>query len=40
MPARRSNAASTRYVDLGFRNIAPYYHNPIAGAHYLKADLK
>ena len=26
-------------LDLGFTSIAPYYHNPIAGAHYLKADL-
>jgi putative acetyltransferase len=27
------------YQDLGFREIPPYYHNPIPGAHYLKADL-
>lgn len=32
-------AARTLYEDLGFREIAPYYHNPIAGAHYLKASL-
>ena len=32
-------AARTLYEDLGFESIAPYYHNPIAGAHYLKADL-
>ena len=32
-------AARALYVDLGFRDIPPYYHNPIAGAHYLKADL-
>jgi len=25
---------------LGFGEIPPYYHNPIAGAHYLKADLE
>jgi putative acetyltransferase len=25
--------------DLGFEEIPPYYHNPIPGAHYLKADL-
>ena len=27
------------YDDLGFVEIAPYYHNPISGAHYLKVDL-
>ncbi|MEQ1804206.1 MAG: GNAT family N-acetyltransferase [Burkholderiaceae bacterium] len=27
------------YGSLGFDEIAPYYFNPIAGAHYLKADL-
>ncbi len=27
------------YGALGFDEIAPYYFNPIAGAHYLKADL-
>jgi putative acetyltransferase len=32
-------AARTLYEDLGFESIAPYYHNPIAGAHYLKAEL-
>lgn len=32
-------AARALYVDLGFQDIPPYYHNPIAGAHYLKADL-
>ena len=32
-------AARGLYGELGFREIAPYYHNPIAGAHYLKADL-
>lgn len=32
-------AARALYVDLGFEEIPPYYHNPIAGAHYLKADL-
>ncbi|AEG91407.1 GNAT family N-acetyltransferase [Ramlibacter tataouinensis] len=32
-------AARALYVDLGFRSIPPYYHNPIAGAHYLKVDL-
>ena len=32
-------SARALYVDLGFTSIPPYYHNPIAGAHYLKADL-
>ncbi len=32
-------AARALYEDLGFVDIPPYYHNPIAGAHYLKADL-
>ncbi|WP_420821266.1 GNAT family N-acetyltransferase [Ramlibacter rhizophilus] len=32
-------AARALYEDLGFEDIAPYYHNPIAGAHYLKVDL-
>ena len=33
-------AARTLYEDLGFAEIPPYYHNPIPGAHYLKADLR
>lgn len=32
-------AARTLYEDLGFVDVPPYYHNPIAGAHYLKASL-
>ena len=32
-------AARALYVELGFQEVPPYYHNPIAGAHYLKADL-
>ncbi len=32
-------AARALYEELGFRSIPPYYHNPVAGAHYLKADL-
>jgi putative acetyltransferase len=32
-------SARALYEDLGFREIPPYYHNPIAGAHYLKAEL-
>jgi putative acetyltransferase len=33
-------AARALYVELGFEEIPPYYHNPIAGAHYLKAQLE
>ncbi|MDQ6881902.1 MAG: GNAT family N-acetyltransferase [Pseudomonadota bacterium] len=33
-------AARALYEDLGFEEIPPYYHNPIAGAHYLKADVE
>ena len=32
-------AARALYVELGFEEIPPYYHNPIPGAHYLKVDL-
>ena len=32
-------SARALYTDLGFAEIPPYYHNPIAGAHYLKVDL-
>ncbi len=32
-------AARALYEDLGFEEVAPYYHNPLAGAHYLKVDL-
>lgn len=32
-------AARGLYLSLGFEEIPPYYFNPIAGAHYLKADL-
>jgi ribosomal protein S18 acetylase RimI-like enzyme len=33
-------SARTLYQELGFEEIPPYYHNPIAGAHYLMATLK
>jgi putative acetyltransferase len=33
-------AARELYEELGFEEIPPYYHNPIAGAHYLKAELE
>ena len=33
-------AARDLYEDLGFEEIPPYYHSPMAGAHYLKADLE
>jgi GNAT superfamily N-acetyltransferase len=32
-------AARELYASLGFTEVPPYYFNPIAGAHYLKADL-
>ena len=32
-------AARGLYETLGFEIIPPYYFNPIAGAHYLKAEL-
>jgi putative acetyltransferase len=32
-------AARQLYVELGFEEIAPYYHNPLPGSHYLKVDL-
>jgi ribosomal protein S18 acetylase RimI-like enzyme len=32
-------AARTLYEELGFEEVPTYYHNPIAGAHYLKASL-
>jgi putative acetyltransferase len=32
-------AARALYEDLGFVEIPPYYHNPHAGAHYLKVNL-
>ncbi len=33
-------AARALYEELGFEEIPPYYHNPIAGAHYLMARLE
>jgi putative acetyltransferase len=33
-------AARELYASLGFVEVPPYYFNPIAGAHYLKAELK
>lgn len=33
-------AARSLYEDLGFAEIPPYYHNPIAGAHYLMARIE
>ena len=32
-------SARALYEDMGFEEIPPYYHNPIAGAHYLKVSL-
>jgi ribosomal protein S18 acetylase RimI-like enzyme len=33
-------SARELYASLGFVEIAPYYYNPIPGAHYLKVDLQ
>ncbi|MBX3608269.1 MAG: GNAT family N-acetyltransferase [Hydrogenophaga sp.] len=32
-------AARALYQEAGFVEVAPYYHNPIPGAHYLKVEL-
>ena len=32
-------SARALYAELGFEDSPPYYHNPLAGAHYLKVDL-
>mgnify|MGYP001558927347 CR=1 FL=1 len=32
-------AARGLYESLGFEPVAPYYYNPVPGAHYLKVDL-
>lgn len=32
-------AARALYQEVGFIEVAPYYHNPLPGAHYLMADL-
>lgn len=32
-------SARALYEDLGFEEIPPYYHNPIAGSHYLKVNI-
>ena len=32
-------AARALYTDLGFVEIPPYYHNPLPGSHYLKAEI-
>jgi putative acetyltransferase len=32
-------AARALYQEVGFIEVAPYYHNPLPGAHYLMVDL-
>ncbi len=32
-------AARELYADLGFREIAPYYHNPVEGTRFMQLDL-
>jgi putative acetyltransferase len=32
-------SARELYATLGFQEVAPYYFNPIPGAHYLKVQL-
>lgn len=32
-------SARALYTGLGFEEIPPYYHNPLPGSHYLKADI-
>ncbi|WP_311224075.1 MULTISPECIES: GNAT family N-acetyltransferase [unclassified Acidovorax] len=32
-------SARALYADLGFEEIPPYYHSPVEGSHYLKADI-
>lgn len=32
-------AARALYQEAGFVEVAPFYHNPLPGAHYLKVDL-
>lgn len=33
-------SARALYAELGFVEVPPYYHNPLPGAHYLKAELQ
>lgn len=32
-------SARALYSTMGFEEIPPYYHNPLAGSHYLKVDI-
>lgn len=36
---RDMEAARALYQEAGFVEVAPYYHNPLTGAHYLMANL-
>lgn len=37
---RSMNAARALYGSFGFREIEPYYHNPIPGTVYMEVELK
>lgn len=36
---REMETARALYQEVGFEEVPPYYHSPLAGAHYLKVDL-
>jgi putative acetyltransferase len=36
---REMETARALYQEAGFVEIAPYYHNPLPGAHYLRVEL-
>jgi GNAT superfamily N-acetyltransferase len=36
---RDMEAARALYQEVGFEEVAPYYHNPLPGAHYLRVML-
>lgn len=36
---REMETARALYQEVGFEEVPPYYHSPLAGAHYLKVEL-